>query len=179
MTDTNAHDENEPESIEHASLAEAAMALATAEAPATDAAPALVRLPPRDVTERNPICSVGRRKSATARVRMFPGDGTVTVNGRPFEEYFVRVEHRRGALSPLRHCELAKDIDIRINVRGGGDTGQCGAVSMAVSRALAELRPDLERRLRDGGFMTRDSRVGERKKSGRAGARRGFQFSKR
>jgi small subunit ribosomal protein S9 len=183
MTDLNETEPNETEPSEHQSLADAASAMAAAEAGTavadTKPAPAPVRLPPRNVTERHPICTVGRRKSATARVRMFPGAGSLLVNGRSLDSYFVRVEHRRAAVAPLRHCEVAKDIDVLVNVRGGGDTGQSGAVSLAVSRALAELRPELEQRLRDGGFMTRDAREVERTKYGRPGARRGFQFSKR
>lgn len=187
MTDTNDTDneaiEDEApgatEATEHDSLAAAAIALAGGDPAAEAAVPVTVRAAPENVTERHPICTVGRRKAATARVRMYPGEGNLLINGRTLDAYFVRVEHRRAAVAPLRHCEVAKDIDIRVNVRGGGDTGQSGAVSLGVSRALAQLRPDLEQRLRDGGFMTRDAREVERKKYGRPGARRGFQFSKR
>jgi len=161
---------------------EAALGGFEAEAPAADAdapAPAPLRLPRANVTAHNPIWTVGRRKASSARVRMYPGEGNISINGRELREYFNREDHQHAVVSPLVHSDIAKDVDIRINVHGGGITGQAGAIRMGIARGLSELRPDLEQGLRDGGFMTRDARVVERKKYGRRGARRGFQFSKR
>jgi small subunit ribosomal protein S9 len=136
-------------------------------------------VPSPQITPLNPIWTVGRRKAATARIRMFPGGGNFIVNGKPMTEFFRLVAHQKACIAPLALCGVTDQVDVRVNVHGGGITGQSGAILMGVARALSQLRPDLEAQLRGAAFMTRDARVVERKKYGRRGARRGFQFSKR
>ncbi|MCK6449040.1 MAG: 30S ribosomal protein S9 [Planctomycetes bacterium] len=122
---------------------------------------------------------LGRRKSAVARVRLKPGAGGFVVNGRPIEEYFPVEDQRRKALAPLKLAGLEGSYDVHCNVAGGGPIGQAGAVMLGVARAIKAINPTLDPQLRAEGFLTRDSRMKERKKYGRRGARRGFQFSKR
>ena len=121
----------------------------------------------------------GRRKSAVARVRIKAGDGKLLVNKRGLKDYFVRDQDRKAVLAPLRAVEAEKSFDIFVNVRGGGTSGQSGAVSLGIARALKKHDEKYIQPLRDGGHLTRDSRVVERKKYGQAGARKRFQFSKR
>ena len=125
------------------------------------------------------IWGVGRRRASVARVRIRPGSGGILVNRREFKEFFPNINHQIEVESPLRSTECRDKYDIFINVRGGGITGQSGACALGIARALKEDRPELEERLRDGNYLTRDGRMKERKKYGRRGARRGFQFSKR
>jgi len=145
----------------------------------TPAEPAVVAPPLRNVDARNPIWTVGRRKASTARIRMFPGGGNFMVNGKPLDEFFRLVQDQRSATQPLDHAGLRKTYDVWVNVHGGGTTGQAGAISLGVARALIQLLPACEQSLRDESLLRRDARVKERKKYGRRGARRGFQFSKR
>ncbi len=121
----------------------------------------------------------GRRKTSTARVYLRPGTGKVVANGRPLEVYMPREILRMDLLRPLDICEVAGQFDVIVNVKGGGMTGQAGAIRLGISRALLEVNPDFRARLKPLGFLTRDSRMVERKKYGKAGARRSFQFSKR
>ena len=121
----------------------------------------------------------GRRKSSTARVYLRPGVGRCIVNGRPLEEYIPREILRMDLLSPLRLCEVGEQFDVFVNVAGGGVTGQSGAMRLGISRALLQVNPDFRAKLKPEGFLTRDARKVERKKYGKAGARRSFQFSKR
>ena len=121
----------------------------------------------------------GRRKTAVARVRITEGSGNIVVNNRKFDEYFPVLQDQVNVLSPLKVTETLNKYDIYINAKGGGGTGQSGAVRLGIARALVEIDDNLEATLRDGDFLTRDSRIKERKKYGRRGARRGFQFSKR
>lgn len=121
----------------------------------------------------------GRRKSSVARVRIRPGSGKITVNRRPVEEYFVNDQDREAIVSTLRAVELSDKVDVSVRVGGGGTTGQSGAVRMGLARALCSFDETLHDPLREGGFLTRDSRMKERKKPGLRGARRGVQFSKR
>ncbi len=125
------------------------------------------------------IQTVGRRKTAVARVTLVPGKGEWAVNTRELSEYFPRRTHQQRAEEPLRAAELHGQFDIRVLVRGGGVTGQDDAVRMGVARALVEHDEDLRPLMRSGGFLTRDSRKVERKKPGRPKARKRFQFSKR
>ncbi len=125
------------------------------------------------------VWGVGRRKTAVARVRVRPGSGKLLINKRELEKYFTETMDRRAVLAPLEACEQAGKWDVFVNVRGGGHTGQAGAVKLGVARALLKCDAKFEPALRDGGFLTRDSRKVERKKYGQAGARRRFQFSKR
>ncbi len=126
------------------------------------------------------VWGTGRRKSAIARVRIRPGTGAVVVNGRTLKEYFPNEEWHNAAIAPLKVVGKAEGFDVFASVQGGGLTGQAGAVSLGISRALARLDREAHYSpLRKEGLMTRDSRMKERKKYGRAGARRSFQFSKR
>ena len=121
----------------------------------------------------------GRRKSATARVRIKPGNGKITVNKRPFEAYFPVEEHRMVVNEPFVATENTDKFDVRVNVRGGGQAGQAGAVRLGIARALLEHDAELRPTLKAEGLLTRDARVKERKKYGQPGARKRFQYSKR
>ena len=121
----------------------------------------------------------GRRKEAVARVFIRLGTGKFVVNGRPVDSYFRNVAWRNAAIEPLKFTETADQIDVRATARGGGAGGQAGAVRMGLSRALVRFNADLRPRLRKNGFLTRDSRMKERKKYGQKGARKRFQYSKR
>ncbi len=121
----------------------------------------------------------GRRKSAVARVWIQRGSGKIIINKRDIEEYFPRKYHRLHALEPLRLTEMENAFDIFVNVKGGGMTGQSGAIRLGIARALIEYSQDLRPVLKKAGTLTRDPRVVERKKYGRPKARKRFQFSKR
>jgi|TARA_Y100000310_G_scaffold297020_1_gene329730 small subunit ribosomal protein S9 len=123
--------------------------------------------------------ATGRRKSSVARVRMTPGKGKITINGRDLENYFGRMTQRKIVTQPVLLLEIEKKYDISANVNGGGLNGQAGAVLHGISRALVEISEDHRPILKKAGFLTRDARVKERKKYGLRGARRAFQFSKR
>jgi small subunit ribosomal protein S9 len=121
----------------------------------------------------------GRRKSAVARVRIRPGDGKLLINKRGLSDYFRREQDRLAVLAPLRAVDAEKTFDVFVNVQGGGTSGQAGAVLLGIARALKKYDANYIQPLRDGGHLTRDSRIVERKKPGQRGARRRFQFSKR
>lgn len=121
----------------------------------------------------------GRRKSSVARVRVRPGSGVITINRKSMEEYFVNVQDRESISATLAAVEQDGKLDVMVRVNGGGMTGQSGAVRMGLARALVSYDESMHEALRDGGFLTRDSRMKERKKPGLRGARRGVQFSKR
>ena len=121
----------------------------------------------------------GRRKSSVARVRIKAGSGKITINDRAFEQYFPNIQDRRAVIDTIDAVEQRGSVDVNIKVSGGGSTGQAGACRMGIARALISYDQDLFPVLRDGGFLTRDSRMKERKKYGLHGARRGTQFSKR
>ena len=121
----------------------------------------------------------GRRKSSVARVRVRQGTGKVTVNKRPLEEFFKTEQDRRAVLDTLSAASVENTLDVVISVSGGGTTGQAGACRMGLARALMSYDTEMFVPMRDGGFLTRDSRMKERKKPGLRGARRGVQFSKR
>src|SRR5438874_8029296 len=144
--------------------------------------------------------ATGRRKTAVARIRLTEGNGKIEINGRPLENYFTEDKDRSAVLGPLQLTEMRNRLDVRITVEGGGFTGQAGAIMQGLARALKNMfspadakaptaadgqaAPDsgpigLVKKLRDSGFLTRDGRMKERKKYGRRGARRSFQFSKR
>ena len=123
---------------------------------------------------------VGRRKRATARVRLFPGgDGTIVVNERPLDEYFARDVAIIHLTEPLKATATENRFNVSVNVRGGGINGQAGAIQLGIARALLKADPDLRPILRKGGFLTRDSRTKERKKPGLKGARKAPQYTKR
>jgi small subunit ribosomal protein S9 len=138
-------------------------------------APAEARTPPRT----GQFNAVGRRKTATARVFLRPGNGRWRINGRSFEEYFPRPVLRQSAARPLELTQTDGQFDVLVNVNGGGLRGQAEAVRLAVARALVKMDDDLRRVLRSEELLTRDAREVERKKPGRPGARKRFQFSKR
>ena len=144
-------------------------AVATIEAPAP-AAPT----GPRKFT-----WGVGRRKSAVARVRIAAGTGKIEINGRPLNDYLTAERDRKALFGPLEVTSTGGKLDVFVNAKGGGSTGQAGAIVMGLGRALLKYDSTLEPALRNGGFMTRDSRMKERKKYGQRGGRRRFQFSKR
>ncbi len=121
----------------------------------------------------------GRRKSSVARVRVRQGSGKISVNNRPIEEFFKNEHDRRALVDTLKAVENSENLDLIITVSGGGTTGQAGACRMGIARALVSYDSEMFQPLRDGGFLTRDSRMKERKKCGLHGARRGTQFSKR
>ena len=121
----------------------------------------------------------GRRKSSVARVFLKKGSGRIEVNGKPIDQYFGRQTSIMVVQQPLMLTANLEAFDIRVNVHGGGESGQAGAVRHGISKALTYREPDLRPVLKAGGFLTRDSRVVERKKYGKAKARRSFQFSKR
>ena len=131
------------------------------------------------MAETNAFLGTGRRKTAIARVRMAPGSGKITVNGRAFEVYFPLEQLRMQAAEPLTVTDTAAKFDLLINVVGGGPSGQAGAVRLGIARAL--LKADVNHRptLKAQGLLTRDPRMKERKKYGQPGARKRFQFSKR
>ncbi len=121
----------------------------------------------------------GRRKTSIARVRLSVGSGKMTVNGREMEAFFHVEKDRRTASQPLKLIKSNTKYDVSATVIGGGTTGQAGAVKLGVARALVKADGSLEKPLRDKGMLTRDPRMKERKKYGRKGARKSFQFSKR
>jgi small subunit ribosomal protein S9 len=123
--------------------------------------------------------SVGKRKSAVARVWIKPGTGTITVNRKPIEEYVKRETDRILIRQPLTITDSLERFDISVTVRGGGISGQAGAIRHAISRALANLSPELRLPLKKAALLTRDARVRERKKYGLRGARARYQYSKR
>jgi small subunit ribosomal protein S9 len=123
--------------------------------------------------------ATGRRKTSVARVWMKPGTGEITINKRTMDEYFGRPTSKMVVRQPLELTENIGKFDIDVNVCGGGPSGQAGAIKHGITKALLEADPELRAALKKAGFITRDSRIKERKKYGRRGARRSFQFSKR
>jgi small subunit ribosomal protein S9 len=135
----------------------------------------------------------GRRKTSVARVRLTEGTGKISINGRELEDYFTEVKDRNSVNGPLNLCELKNRLDLVVKVHGGGFTGQAGAICQGIARALkdmyglstpaeaadGEVVNNMAKQLRDSGYLTRDGRMKERKKYGRKGARKSFQFSKR
>ena len=125
------------------------------------------------------IQTVGRRKTASARILLRPGNGTWTINGRTLEDYFPRATLQTRVAEPLTATELSSQFDVFVRVQGGGLTGQADAVRLGLARAVVEVDEDHRATLRAGGMLTRDSRKVERKKPGQPKARKQFQFSKR
>ncbi len=123
--------------------------------------------------------ATGRRKTAVARASLTPGTGKIEVNGRPFEEYFPTINLQNTILAPLTLTKLNNTFDVSIKATGGGANGQAGAARLAVARALLDVDITLRPALKAEGYLMRDPRMKERKKSGQPGARKRFQFSKR
>lgn len=130
-------------------------------------------------TKETQNAGTGRRKSSIARVRLKEGSGKVFINEHPLEKYFPRERDRGTVLMPLKATETLNKYDVYINVKGGGLTGQAGAISMGIARALREANSNNVEKLRAYGLLTRDSRMKERKKYGRKAARKSFQWTKR
>ena len=127
----------------------------------------------------NEFLGTGRRKTSVARVRLASGSGKITVNGRPFENYFLLETQRSLVTQPLTVTGTAEKLDARINISGGGPNGQAGAARHGIARALLQFDANLRPQLKAEGLLTRDPRMKERKKYGQPGARKRFQFSKR
>ncbi|GAA5222402.1 30S ribosomal protein S9 [Membranihabitans marinus] len=125
------------------------------------------------------INAVGRRKASVARIFMKKGSGKLVINGKSLEVYFPQKHVQNKVLEPLQTVELGPELDFKINVDGGGFKGQAEAVRLGISRALVKLNEDFKKPLKDKKYLTRDSRVVERKKYGKPKARKSFQFSKR
>lgn len=123
--------------------------------------------------------AVGKRKSSVARVWLKPGAGLITINKKPMDEYLTRETDKLVVRQPLEQTDSIGRYDIKVNVRGGGISGQAGAIKHGISRALVAADPDLRSPLKKAGMLTRDARVKERKKYGQPGARAHFQYSKR
>jgi small subunit ribosomal protein S9 len=155
----------------------AAVAEAT-ETPTPAPAPVVTKAPPKFRGER-PIQTVGRRKQAIVRVRLMPGTGKITCNGRELAEYFPSKVAQQAVREPLVIAEKAEQVDVIANLRGGGITGQAGGLRLAIARALIDLEPDDRPALKKAGFLTRDPRVKESKKYGLKKARKAPQYSKR
>lgn len=129
--------------------------------------------------EANTHLGTGRRKTATARVRLTEGTGNIQINGAEVTKYFSHENFSKSAIMPLLTAELADKVDVVAKVEGGGNSGQAGAVAHGIARALLKLNPELRSPLKQAGHLTRDPRMKERKKAGQPGARKKFQFSKR
>jgi small subunit ribosomal protein S9 len=123
--------------------------------------------------------ATGRRKTAVARVWMTEGTGQITINGRTFEEYLPTIELQNAILAPFQAASLMNKFDVNVVVKGGGTHAQAVAIRHAVSRSLTQVDPENRKLIKPLGFLTRDPRMKERKKSGQPGARKRFQFSKR
>ena len=131
------------------------------------------------MADKEQFYGTGRRKSAVARVWMIPGAGKILINGRGLEDYFPRATSRMMLMQPLVLTESEGKFDIKVNVCGGGQTGQADAVKHGISRALLRFDQAMRPSLKRAGFLTRDARKKERKKPGQPGARKKFQYSKR
>jgi len=131
------------------------------------------------MNQASELIATGRRKTSSARIRLIPGSGKVTVNNRPFETYFPVESQRTHALLPLVATDTVSKFDVLVKVEGGGLSGQAGAVRLGIARALLRADATLKATLKAGGFLTRDPRMRERKKYGQPGARKRFQYSKR
>jgi small subunit ribosomal protein S9 len=128
----------------------------------------------------NPVYNtVGRRKESVARIFMKPGKGNIFINGRPFKDYICRESLAIVVTQPLDLTDQRESYDISVNVKGGGLSGQAGAIRLGIARALNDVSTDFRPALKGAGFLTRDAREVERKKYGQPGARKKFQFSKR
>jgi small subunit ribosomal protein S9 len=145
----------------------------------TTPVPATPRVPRSLPRTERPIQTVGRRKEAIVRVRIIPGSGNFTLNGRTLEAYFPSKVHQQVVREPLAVADRSDTVDVVANLRGGGVTGQAGALRLAIARALIELDGDDRAALKKAGFLTRDARVKESKKYGLKKARKAPQYSKR
>ncbi|HEU0089838.1 MAG TPA: 30S ribosomal protein S9 [Pseudonocardiaceae bacterium] len=136
-------------------------------------------MPPAPVLSDRPVQTVGRRKEAVVRVRLVPGTGVFTLNGKSLEQYFPNKVHQQLVREPLLTADKPESYDVIGNLSGGGTSGQAGALRLGIARALVELDPDDRPALKKAGFLTRDARIKERKKYGLKKARKAPQYSKR
>ena len=136
-------------------------------------------LPEKKVDEHGRAYATGKRKNAVARVWLKPGSGIIIINGKISDDYFASPVLRMLINQPLVAAERVDQFDVTCSVTGGGLSGQAGAIRHGISKCLVNFEPEVKKTLKPGGFLTRDSRVVERKKYGRAKARRSYQFSKR
>ncbi len=128
---------------------------------------------------KNAFYATGKRKNAIARTWLMPGSGQITVNDKPLDDYFRLNTAKSVLMQPMQLTNTSTNYDVTVRVRGGGITGQAGAIRHGITKALMLAEPDLRAALKKAGFVTRDARVKERKKYGQPGARKRFQFSKR
>ena len=145
----------------------------------TDTATTTESAPIESTGSKSFVWGTGRRKSSVARVRISPGSGKIEINGRALNDYFTNERDRKALFGPLEVTNTGGKLDIFVGTKGGGQTGQTGAFILGLARALIRYDANLEPALREHNFLTRDSRMKERKKYGQRGARRKFQFSKR
>ena len=138
-----------------------------------------IPLPEKKVDEHGRAYATGKRKNAVARVWLKAGSGVIKINNKVSDDYFARPVLRMLINQPLVAADRVDQFDIVCSVTGGGLSGQAGAIRHGISKCLVNFEPEVKKALKPGGFLTRDSRVVERKKYGRAKARRSFQFSKR
>ena len=146
---------------------------------ATATVPKPQRKPVKEPDKGGYYWGTGRRKSSVARVRIKPGQGKLLINKKELSDYFRREQDQKAVVAPLQAVEAEKSFDVFVNVKGGGSSGQSGATRLGIARALRNYDENYIQPLRDGGHLTRDGRMVERKKPGQRGARRRFQFSKR
>ncbi len=125
------------------------------------------------------INAVGRRKTSVARVYLMKGTGAINVNGRAYQDYFTQKQIQASVVEPLKTIHVEGEYDVNVNVMGGGYKGQAEAIRMGIARVLVKLNEDYRKPLKEKKFLTRDARKVERKKFGKPGARKSFQFSKR
>jgi small subunit ribosomal protein S9 len=168
------------EAIAEGEAAASAADAAEVSVPEPAAAPAIEEAPrtPRTVIG-GPVGATGRRKEAIARVRLVPGNGTWTINGRTLEDYFPNKVHQQAVNEPLKTLDVADHYDVLVRVQGGGVSGQAGAVRLGIARALTQTDDDARPPLKKAGFLTRDPRAKERRKYGLKKARKAPQYSKR
>ena len=150
--------------------------VAVAEAPVIERPAPVIR---GKIDKFGTAMGTGRRKTAVARVRIIDGSGKITINGREFKEFITLVRDQHDVLAPLKATDMTEKVDISVQVKGGGSTGQTGAIVLGIARALEAKNPVLHTTLAEGKFLSRDGRAVERKKYGHKKARRSFQFSKR
>lgn len=177
VTDTVPAEEAEPEVTDESLAAE----LTLGDAPVEETIDPNYKPVIRGKVDRFGVAlGTGRRKTSVARVRLRDGNGDISINdGRRLEDYFPLERDREYIMAPIRACEMEGSVDVWVRVNGGGTTGQAGAVVLGVARALQARNPDFHHTLAAGGYLTRDSRMVERKKYGFKKARKSFQFSKR
>ena len=172
-------DQTVPVAVELASELTLGQAGATAPVASDEPKPRLPLLIRGKIDKFGVAMGTGRRKTAVARVRLKDGSGIITINGRPLEDYCVTQRDRNSVTAPLRATDMFGKVDIAARAEGGGPTGQAEAMMLGIARALQVKNPLLHGALADGGFLTRDSRMVERKMYGHKKSRRSFQFSKR